>query len=80
MLYTKIQSQSKLGSGEEDFYVFLPYMGKSAWLNDLDLEQIFNPLLTEGSTWTLKKIGPGVSEEKSFKCVDGRRTANIQNS
>ena len=27
-----------------------------------------------GSTLSLKKIGPGVSEEKSFKDVDGRRT------
>ena len=26
-------------------------------------EQIFNPPLTQGSTWNLKKIGPGVSEE-----------------
>ena len=32
--------------------------------------QIFNPLLTEDSTWKLKKIGPGVSEVKSFKGVD----------
>ena len=27
MLYTKIQPKSFLGSGEEDFSVFLPYMG-----------------------------------------------------
>ena len=38
------------------------------------LEQMSNPLLTEGSMWTLKKIGLGVSEEKSFKGVYGRRT------
>ena len=31
--------------------------------------QIFNPL-TEGSTRSLKKIGLGVLEEKSFKGVD----------
>ena len=44
-------------------------------------EQIFNPLLTEGSTWSLKKIGPGVSEEKLFEGVDGRRlTASDHNS
>ena len=36
------------------------------------LEQISNLLLTEGSTWSLKKIDPGVTEEKSFKCVNGR--------
>ena len=32
MLYTKIQSQSFLGSGEENFQVFLPYMGIAAIL------------------------------------------------
>ena len=32
--------------------------------------QIFNHTVTEGSTWSWKKIGPGVSE-KSFKGVDG---------
>ena len=37
-------------------------------------EQIFNPSLTEGSTWSLKKIGPGVTEEKSFKGLNGRMT------
>ena len=36
-------------------------------------EQIFNPPLIEGSTWSLQKIGPGVLEEKSFKGVEGRR-------
>ena len=32
--------------------------------------QIFNPPLTQDSTWSLKKFGPGVTEEKSFKGVD----------
>ena len=32
MLYTKIQPQSFLGSGEENFYVFLPKMGMAAIL------------------------------------------------
>ena len=32
MLYTKIQPQSFLGSGEKDFKVFLPYMGMVAIL------------------------------------------------
>ena len=36
-------------------------------------EQIFNPPLTEGPTWHLKKIGLVVSEEKYFKGVDGRK-------
>ena len=49
MLYTKIQPQSFLGSGE-DFKVFLPYTGKVAILFDgaEPFEQIGNTLLTEG--------------------------------
>ena len=41
-------------------------------------EQIFNPPLTEGSTWSLKKICPGITE-KSFKRVDdnGRQVITI---
>ena len=52
MLYTMIQPWSFLGSGEEEFYVFLPYMGMVAILiNGLwPFVQIFNPPLTEGST------------------------------
>ena len=48
-------------------------MGLAAILINLPwpFVQIFNPPLTEGSTWSLKKIGPGVSEEKSIKGVDG---------
>ena len=49
MLYTKIQPQSFLGTGEE-FYVFLPYMGMSAILfNSAEpFDQIVNIPLTEG--------------------------------
>ena len=32
ILYTKIQPQSFLGPGEEDFYMFLPYIGMAAIL------------------------------------------------
>ena len=32
MLYTKIQSQTFLDSGEEDFKVFLTYLGMAAIL------------------------------------------------
>ena len=38
--------------------------------------QIFNPSSTEGSTWSSKKISPGVSK-KSFKGVDGRQVLTI---
>ena len=46
MLYTKIQPQSFLGSGE-DFQVFLSYMGMAAILFDGEkpFEQIGNTLL-----------------------------------
>ena len=46
MLYTKIQPQSFLGSGEEDFEVFLPYLDTVAILfNGAEpFEQISNTL------------------------------------
>ena len=51
MLYTKIQPQSFLGSGEEDFQEFLPYMDMAAVLFNCaePFKQIGNTLLTEGS-------------------------------
>ena len=39
--------------------------------------QIFNPPLIYGSAWSVKKFGPGVSEEKSFKDVDGQTDGQI---
>ena len=47
MLYTKIQLQNFLGSGE-DFQVFLPYMSMVAILinGHWSFGQIFNPPLT----------------------------------
>ena len=49
MLYTKIQPQSFLGSGEA-FYMFLPYMDMVAilFICAEPFEQIGNTLLTEG--------------------------------
>ena len=49
MLYIKVQPQSFLGSGEEDFEVFLPYMGMVAILfNGVEpLEQIWKKVLCE---------------------------------
>ena len=41
-------------------------------------EQIFNSPLTEGSTGNLKKIGLGVSEEKSIKGVDWRQRTTTE--
>ena len=49
-VYTKIQPQSFLGSGEEDFSVFLPYIGMEAILfsSTEPFKQIVNTLSTEG--------------------------------
>ena len=50
MLYTKIQPQSFLSTGGEDFQVFLLYMGMAAILfNDAEpFEQSVNIPSTEG--------------------------------
>ena len=50
MLCTKIQPQSFLSTGEEDFKVFVPYMGMAAlFFNSAELfEQIANIPLIEG--------------------------------
>ena len=43
----------------------------------MDSDRLYNftaPFLTEDSTWSLKKIDTGVSEEKSFKCMDEQTT------
>ena len=39
-------------------------------LRTVTIFTIFNPPSTQGSTQSLKKFGPGVSEEKSFKGVN----------
>ena len=63
MLYTKIQSQSFVGSGK-DQKMFLPYMGMAAILftSTKLFEQIGNTISTEGPMWNLVKIAHAVSE------------------
>ena len=58
MLYTKIQTQSFLSTWEEDFYVFLPYMGMTAILfSDAEpFEKSVNIPSTEGPMWNLVKL------------------------
>ena len=75
MLHTKFQGHWSIGSGEEDFLRFLPYMGMAAILVMWPrlFEQLFVPKVPGGCIWNLVKIGPVVSEEKSFEIVDGRR-------
>ena len=41
--------------------------------------QIFNPPSKEGSTWSLKKIGPGVSEEVVQSVDEGWTTDRRMN-
>ena len=75
MLHTKFQGHRSIGSGEEDFLRFLPYMGMAAILVmwPEPFEQLFVPLIPGGYIWNLVTIGPVVSEEKSFEIVDGWR-------
>ena len=51
MLYTKIQLQSFLGSGEKDIKVFLPHMGMAPILfnGEEPFKQIVKTLSTDGS-------------------------------
>ena len=76
MLHTTFQGHRPIGSGEEDFFRFLPYMGMAAMLVMWPgpFEQLFVPKVPGGSIWNLVTIGPSVSEEKSFEIVDGRTT------
>ena len=68
MLYTKIQPQSFLGSGEEHFQEFLPYMDMAAILFNCaePFERIGNTFSTEGIFeiwWKLLKL----FQKKTFK-------------
>ena len=75
MLHTKFQGHRSIGSGEEDFLMFLPYMGMAAILvmwPEL-FGQLYVPPIPGGYIWNLVTIGPVVSEEKSFEIFDGRR-------
>ena len=78
MLHTKFQGHRSIGSGEEDFLRFLPYMGMAAMLVmwPRPFEQFFFPKGPGGCIWNLVAIGPVVSEKKLFEIVDGRRTTD----
>ena len=76
MLHTKFQGHWSIGSREEDFLRFLPYMGMAAMLVmwPKSFEQFFFPKDPRGCIWNLVAISPVVLEEKSFEIVDGRTT------
>ena len=69
MLHTKPQGHWPIGSGEESFEGFLPYMGVAAILVmwPRPLEQTFVPPSHWGSIWNLALIGPAVLEKKIFE-------------
>ena len=56
--------------------MILPYMSMMAILINRPSPSVklYNPALTEDTIRNLKKIGPGISEEKFFKDVDERWT------
>ena len=69
MLYTRIQPQSFLSTGEEDFWVFLPYMGMAAILfNDAEpFEQSVTIPSTEGPMWNLLKLVKWFQKRRRLK-------------
>ena len=68
MLHTKFQGHWSTGSGEEDFLMFLPYMGMAAmlvmWLNSF--VKIFIPILPQAFIWILVPNDPTVFEKNKF--------------
>ena len=76
MLHTMFQGHRSIGSGEEDFLRFSPYMGMAAMLVmwPRPFEHLFFPKGPRGCIWNLVAIDPVVAEEKSFEIVDGRQT------
>ena len=74
MLHDKFRRNRPAGSGEEDFLVFLPYMGVAAILVmcSRSREQTFVSPTHGCSTQNLSFIFQAVSEKKMFENVNGR--------
>ena len=68
MLHTKFQGHQSIGSGEEDFLRFLPYMGMAAmlvmWPNSFIYISI--PITPQAFIWTLDPNCPTVFEQNKF--------------
>ena len=68
MLHIKFQGHWSIGSGEEDFLRFLPYMGMAAmlvmWPNSF--VKIFIPILPQAFIWSLVVNDPTVFEKNKF--------------
>ena len=74
MLHIKFQGHRSIGSGEQVFLRFLPYMGMAAILVMWSRPFEHFPKGPVGCIRNLVTISPVVSEEKSFEIVDGRTT------
>ena len=67
VLYTKIQPQNVLSSGEKSFKSFIIYGHAAVLFSGAELfEEIGNTLSTEDPMWNLVKIRQAISE-KTFK-------------
>ena len=68
MLHTKFQGHWSIGSGEEDFLRFLPYLGMAAmlvmWPNSF--VKIFITILPQAFIWSLVPNDPTVFEKNKF--------------
>ena len=68
MLHTKFQGHWSIGSGEEDFLRFLPYMSMAAmlvmWPNSF--VKILIPILPQAFIWSLVPNDPTVFEKNKF--------------
>ena len=68
MVHTKVQGHGSIGSGQEDFLRFLPYMGMAAmlvmWPNSF--VKIFIPILPQAFIWILVPNGQTVFEKNKF--------------
>ena len=68
MLHTKFQGHWSIGSGEEDFLRFLPYMGMAAMLVMCpnSFVKIFIPILPQAFIRSLVLNDPIVFEKNKF--------------
>ena len=75
MLHSKFQGHWPFGSGEEDFFRFLPYMDMASILVMWPglFEHTSVPPSHSNSMWNVTLIGPVVSEEKMFKTCGRQR-------
>ena len=72
MLHTKFRRNVPAGSGEEDFLMFLPYMGMTAILV-IDLDHLYKlsfPLPKEAPHKIWLRLAKGFQRRRHLKMVD----------